>query len=208
MASIFHGRHKSNTWASQWENLNQDSSYSLTDISSSCKNKPWISRKNDKVVKIMIKRILWKTIEGNTRLKARVRLIWFYSKLAATNAWWKMLQTLLGRKNMRRKCQMNNLLHFTRLKNEYFKKIEKLQGKAIRIINFRHLNAPVDKQKYELNILKLKDFIMLRNILFVKGCLNGNAPGSFNDKFHSSKLPLNHTTRSSSTYQLKVINFK
>ena len=103
---------------------------------------------------------------------------------------------------------MNNLLHFTRLKNEYFKKIEKLQGKAIRIINFRHLNAPVDKQKYELNILKLKDFIMLRNILFVKGCLNENAPGSFNDKFHSSKLPLNHTTRSSSTYQLKVINFK
>ena len=70
------------------------------------------------------------------------------------------------------------------------------------------LNAPVEKQKCEMNILKLKDFIMLRNILFVKGCLNGNAPGSFNDKFHSSKLPLNHTTRSSSTYQLKVVNFK
>ena len=138
----------------------------------------------------MIKRILWKTIEGNTRLKARVRLIWFYSKLAATNAWWKMLQTLLGRKNMRRKCQMNNLLHFTQLKNEDFKKIEKLQGKAIRIINVLPLNTLVEKQKYEMNILKLHDFIMLRNILFVKGCLNKNAPGSFNDKFHSSKLPL------------------
>ena len=35
-----------------------------------------------------------------------------------------------------------------------------------------------------------------------------NAPGSFKDKFHPSKLPLNHTTRSSSTYQLKVNNFK
>ena len=37
---------------------------------------------------------------------------------------------------------------------------------------------------------------MLRNILFVKGSLNRNAPGSFNDKFHYSKLGLNHTERS------------
>ena len=62
---------------------------------------------------------------------------------------------------------------------------------------------------YEINILKvkLKDLIMLQNILFVKDYLSENAPGSFNDKFHPSKLPLNHTTRSSSTYQLKVNNF-
>ena len=89
-----------------------------------------------------------------------------------------------------------------------FKKIEKLQEKAIKIINFLPLNPPVEKQMYKMNILKLKDFIMLRNILFVKDCLGENAPGSFNDKFHPSKLPLNHTTKSSSTYQLKVSNFK
>ena len=47
---------------------------------------------------------------------------------------------------MRRQCQINNLLHFTQLKNEDFKKIEKLQGKAIRIINLLLLNAPVEKQ--------------------------------------------------------------
>ena len=109
---------------------------------------------------------------------------------------------------MRRKCQVDNLLHFTQLKYEDFKKIKKLQGKAIRIINFLSLNAPVEKQNYEMNIIKLKDFIMLRNVLFVKGFLNGNVPGSLNDKFHSSKLRLNHTTRSSSAYQFKVINFK
>ena len=62
---------------------------------------------------------------------------------------------------MKRKCQMNNLLDFIQLKNEDFKKIAKLQEKAIRIINFLPLNAPVEKQKYEVNILKLKDFIML-----------------------------------------------
>ena len=59
-----------------------------------------------------------------------------------------------------------------------------------------------------MNILKPKDFIMLQNIVFVKDCRSENASGSFNDKFHPSKLPLNYTTRSSSTYQLKVNNFK
>ena len=84
------------------------------------------------------------------------------------------------------------------------KKTEKLQEKAIRITNFLPLHAPVEKQMYEMNIIKLKDFIMLQNILFVKECLSENTPHSFNDKFHPSKLPLNHTTRSSSTCQLKV----
>ena len=72
-----------------------------------------------------------------------------------------MLQILLGRKIMKSKCQKNDLLHFTQLKNEDFKKMEKLQGKAIRITNFLPLNAPVEKQKYEMNILKLQDFINL-----------------------------------------------
>ena len=92
--------------------------------------------------------------------------------------------------------------------NEEFKKIEKLQEKAIRIISSLSTNATVEKQMDEMNILKLKDFIMLQNILFVKDCLSENALGSFNDKFHPSKLPLNPPTRSSSTYQLKVNNFK
>ena len=34
---------------------------------------------------------------------------------------------------------------------------------------------------------------MFQNILFVKDCLRENALVSFNDKFHYSKLPLNHT---------------
>ena len=39
-----------------------------------------------------------------------------------------------------------------------------------------------------MSILKLKDFTMLQNILFVKDCLGENALGSFNDKLHPSKL--------------------
>ena len=43
--------------------------------------------------------------------------------------------------------------------------------------------------------------------LICKILLEWKCPSSFNDKFHPSKLPLNHTTRSWSTYQLKVNNF-
>ena len=42
--------------------------------------------------------------------------------------------------------------------NEQFKKTEKLQEKSISIIRFLSLNATVEKQMYEINILKLKDF--------------------------------------------------
>ena len=56
------------------------------------------------------------------------------------------------------------------------------------------------KKIYEMDILKSKAFIMLQNILFVKDYLSENSLGSFNDKFYPSKLPLNHTATSSSTY--------
>ena len=58
----------------------------------------------------------------------------------------------------------------------------KLQEKAKKVIYFLPLNVPVEKQMYEINMLKLKDFIMIQNILFVKDCLSENVPGSFNDK--------------------------
>ena len=61
---------------------------------------------------------------------------------------------------------------------------------------------------YKMNLLKSKDFTMLQNILFVKGYLSENAPGRFNDKFHPSKLPLNHPARSTYTYRLKANKFK
>ena len=115
----------------------------------------------------------------------------------------KSLYVLLFNSNLIHGCQI-----WGQDQNEELKKIEKLQGKAINIISFLSLNTTVEKQMYEINILKLKDFIMLQNILFVKDCFSENAPGIFNDKFHPSKLPLNHTTRSSSTYQQKVNNFK
>ena len=75
----------------------------LTDINwpPHIRNKPWIGRKNDKAVKVMIKTqiLLWKTIEGNRKPRVRVRamVLLFYCELAPTDPWCNMLQTLLGR---------------------------------------------------------------------------------------------------------------
>ena len=75
----------------QWQQT-----YSLTDITSS-KNMLWISRKNDKAIKIMIKTqiLLWKTTEGNRKLRVRVRVrfLLFYFEFAPTDPRCNMLQT-------------------------------------------------------------------------------------------------------------------
>ena len=68
-------------------------SYSLTNITSSYKNKPWVSRKKDKAVKLMIKTkiLFWKTIEGDGTVRVRVKFLLFCSELAPTDPWCNML---------------------------------------------------------------------------------------------------------------------
>ena len=53
----------------------------------SCKNKPGVSRKKGKAVKIMIKTrmLLSKLIECNGTLRVRVKFLLFYSELAHTD---------------------------------------------------------------------------------------------------------------------------
>ena len=81
-----------------------------------------------------------------------------------------------------------------------FKKIEKLQEKAIKIIKFLPNDAP--KTMKELKILKLKDFITLQNILFVKDSLTNEGITSFNKIFQQSTTTPYQNTRSGSSFQL------
>ena len=46
---------------------------------------------------IKVQTLLWQAIEGNRRLRVRVRVLLFYSELAPTDPWRNMLQSLLGR---------------------------------------------------------------------------------------------------------------
>ena len=84
-----------------------------------------------------------------------------------------------------------------------FKKIEILQEKAIRIKKFIPNNAPVSKEKHKLRILKLKDFIILKNLLFVYYYLEEEMMKSFNTNFKQMETNQFYNTRSFNTQQLK-----
>ena len=87
-------------------------------------------------------------------------------------------------------------------------KIMQLQSKAIRIISFLPKNSPTEAKKTELNILSLKEQIILQNILFIKSYLNKPSSNSFSTFLTRSNTIHNHTTRSNDTYQLNKPAFK
>ena len=60
----------------------------------------------------------------------------------------------------------------------------------------------------ELKILKLKDFITLQNILFVKDSLTNEGMTSFNKIFQQSTTTRYQNTRSASSFQLRKHDFK
>ena len=78
----------------------------------------------------------------------------------------------------------------------------------MKIIKFLPNDAPVTKTMKELKILKLKDFITLQNILFVKDSLTNNGMTSFNKIFQQSTTTHYQNTRSASNFQLRKHDFK
>ena len=61
-------------------------------------------------------------------------------------------------------------------KTELFKKIQKLQDKAVRIINFLPNTALVSEIYKTTKILKLSNYISLQNALLVKNCFQKQLP--------------------------------
>ena len=78
---------------------------------------------------------------------------------------------------------------------QLFRNIQELQDKAIRIINFKLDYFDVNSLYHENKILKITDFIALKNALFVKDSLQGNTPTSLQNNFRLSREMHNHGTR-------------
>ena len=55
------------------------------------------------------------------------------------------------------------------------KKLSSLQNKAIRIINFKQQDFPINELYYANGILKIKDYIHLINFLFVRDALSNES---------------------------------
>ena len=98
------------------QSKNSNETYSLTGISAHIKNRPWISHKNDKAVKVTIKTqiLQWKTIERNRRLRVTVMVRVRFLILFWTRSHCPVMSHApdgpdLDGKNMRRHCQINTL---------------------------------------------------------------------------------------------------
>ena len=78
---------------------------------------------------------------------------------------------------------------------QLFRNIKKLQDKAIRIINFKSDDSDVNSFYHKNKILKINDFIELKNVLLVKDSLQGNTTASLQNNFRLTREMHNHGTR-------------
>ena len=82
-------------------------------------------------------------------------------------------------------------------RNQQIKEIEKLQQKALRIINFKSRHDEVTHLFENSNIMRFKDMMTLSNCLFVFDHIKELLPQTFNDYFKTAKKQHNYNTRGS-----------
>ena len=130
------------------------------------------------------------------------------------------LQTKLSRA-IRMLCKIRHFVKFTTLRMIYFgifssilmygsqiwgqhnritQKLQKLQNKALRIINFQPPRTSASSLYKKCEILKLTDHISLQNFLYAHDSLNENLPSSLTGQL--SFVNTVHVTRSEMYYQL------
>ena len=80
-------------------------------------------------------------------------------------------------------------------KNDLFRKIEKLQDKILRIINFLPKGTPINDTYENSKILKLQDYISLQNALLVKDCLVEQLPKPLINHFKKTNTQHEHSTQ-------------
>ena len=90
------------------------------------------------------------------------------------------------------------------INNKHFHRVELLQNKAIRIINFATFRASVNPLYKKSNILKLSDIINLQNFLLVRDDVKGNLPTALTNTFQLVRNSHNYNTRSSAQFKMTV----
>ena len=94
-------------------------------------------------------------------------------------------------------CQIwgqSNNKHITRLQN--------IQNRAIRIINFADYRDPPNPLYSKSNILKLTDYVKLQNFCYVHNSINGNLPASLRNSFTIAADTHNQNTRGASQFKM------
>ena len=86
--------------------------------------------------------------------------------------------------------------------NVHFKRIESLQNKAVKILNFANFRDTATPYYKTSHILKLRDNIRLQNFLYVHDDLSKNLPLSLRNTFQMSSSQHSHQTRNSMNYNV------
>ena len=84
-------------------------------------------------------------------------------------------------------------------------KVEKIQNKAIRIMNFEEFSAPVNPLYHKLNIPKFSDSVKILNFLFAHNTLRGNLPKALCDRQTFTDIHYEHRHKSTVTVKVPKI---
>ena len=90
------------------------------------------------------------------------------------------------------------------LRSNHFIRLERLQNKAIKIINFANIYDPILPLYKESKILKLSDNIKLLNFLYVLDEINHNMPPALENTFQLVASSHDYLTRKSVQHNVSV----
>ena len=83
------------------------------------------------------------------------------------------------------------------IKTKAFNRLESLQNKAIKVINFANPRESVTPLYKAARILKIKDFIRMQNFLYAHDDINENLPHALRGQFNLVATSHNDMTRNS-----------
>ena len=89
--------------------------------------------------------------------------------------------------------------------NKHICRLQHIQNRAIRIINFAPFRESSDPLYYKSNILKLSDYVKLQNFNYVHNALNNNLPESLKGSFTIADDTLIFNTRGASEIETPKI---
>ena len=89
--------------------------------------------------------------------------------------------------------------------NKHISRLQHIQNRAIRIINFANFRESSNPLYYKSNILKLTDYVKLLNFQYVHNALNGDLPVPLRNSFTIAADTFSYNTREASQSQYKML---
>ena len=88
------------------------------------------------------------------------------------------------------------------------KRLESIQNKAVRVINYASSNSKTDNLYKRLKILKFTDYVKLQNFLLVHDVINKKTPFVLQNSFSPAKNTHSYATRGAKNHKVVVPKIK